>query len=49
MLFLTKIVIVWPLIIDQRFVNLTHISFLAIDHILGILVETISWSKICRC
>jgi hypothetical protein len=23
--------------------------FLAIDHILGFLVETISWSKICRC
>jgi hypothetical protein len=26
-----------------------HICFLAIDHILGNLVETISWSKIRRC
>jgi hypothetical protein len=26
-----------------------HISFLAIDHILGFLVEAISWSKIRRC
>src|SRR5688572_7930862 len=26
-----------------------HICFLAIDHILGFLVETISWSKIRRC
>jgi hypothetical protein len=26
-----------------------HICFLAIDHILGLLVETISWSKIRRC
>jgi hypothetical protein len=26
-----------------------HICFLAIDHILGFLVETIFWSKICRC
>jgi hypothetical protein len=26
-----------------------HISFLAINHILKFLVETISWSKIRRC
>jgi hypothetical protein len=26
-----------------------HICFLAIDHILGFLVETISWSKIHTC
>src|SRR6187551_1696152 len=26
-----------------------HICFLAIDHILGFLVETISWSKIRTC
>src|SRR5688572_18954243 len=26
-----------------------HICFLAIDHSLGFLVETISWSKICCC
>jgi hypothetical protein len=26
-----------------------HICFLAIDHILGLMVETISWSKIHRC
>jgi hypothetical protein len=26
-----------------------HICFLAIDHILGFLVQTISWSKIRRC
>jgi hypothetical protein len=37
---------VWSLIIDQRLVHLTHICFLAIGHILGFLVETISWSKI---
>jgi hypothetical protein len=34
---------------DQRLVHLTHIYFLIIDHILGFLVETISWSKIHRC
>jgi hypothetical protein len=49
MLFSTKIGVVWPLIIDQRLVHLTPISFLTIDHILGFLVETISWSKIHRC
>jgi hypothetical protein len=49
MLFLTKIGVVWPLIIDQRLIHhITHM-FLAIDHILAFLVETISWSKICRC
>jgi lipoprotein signal peptidase len=48
-LFLTKMGVVWPFIIDQRLVHLTHICFLAIDHILGFLVETISWSKIRRC
>jgi hypothetical protein len=49
MLFLTKMGVVWPLISDQRLVHLTHICFLAIDHILVFLVETISWSKILRC
>jgi hypothetical protein len=43
-----KIGFVWPFIIDQRLVHLTNISFLAIDHILGFLVETISRSKIHR-
>jgi hypothetical protein len=45
MLFLTKIGVVWPLIINQRLVHLTHICFLAIDHILGFLVETILGKK----
>jgi hypothetical protein len=45
-LFSTKMGVVWPFIIDQRLVHLTHICFLAIDHILGFLVETISLSKI---
>jgi hypothetical protein len=49
MLFLTKIGVVWPLIINQRLVHLTHICFLSMDHILGFLVETIPWSKIRRC
>jgi hypothetical protein len=41
-----KMGFVWPLIIDQRVEHLTpHICFLALDHILGFLVETISWSK----
>jgi hypothetical protein len=31
------------LIIDPRFIHLTHICFLTIDHILGFLVMTISW------
>jgi hypothetical protein len=44
-----KMGVVRPLIIDQRHVHLTHICFLAIDHILRFLVETISWSKISRC
>jgi hypothetical protein len=43
MLFSTKMGVMWPLIIDQRLVHL------AIDHILGFLVETMSWSKIRRC
>jgi hypothetical protein len=38
-----KIGVVWPLMIDQRLVHLTHICFLTVDHILGFLVETISW------
>jgi hypothetical protein len=42
-LFLTKIEVVWPLIINQRLVHLTHICFLAVDQILGFLEETISW------
>jgi hypothetical protein len=48
-LFSTKMGVVWPLIIDQRIIHLTHIFFLTIDHILGFLLETISWSKIRRC
>jgi hypothetical protein len=48
-LFSTKMEVVWLLIVDQRLVHLPHICFLAIDNILGFLVETISWSKICRC
>jgi hypothetical protein len=43
MLFLTKIGVVWPLIIDHKLI------FLAIYYILGFLVETISWSKVRRC
>jgi len=45
----TKMGVVWQLIIDQRLIHLTHMCFLAIDHILGFLVVTISWSKIRRC
>jgi hypothetical protein len=45
-LFSTKLGVVSPLIIDHRLVHLTPHMFLAIDHILGFLVETISWSKI---
>jgi hypothetical protein len=41
-----KIEVLWPLIIDQRLIHLTHICFLAVDNILGFLVETISWAKI---
>jgi hypothetical protein len=48
-LFSTKMGVVLPLIIDQRPVHLPHICFLAIDRILGFLVETISGSKIRRC
>jgi hypothetical protein len=48
-LFLTKMGVVWPLIKTQRLVHLTPHMFLAIDHILGFLVEAISWSKIRRC
>jgi hypothetical protein len=48
-LFSTKMGVVWPLIIDQRLVHLTPHMVLAIDHILGFLVETSSWSKIHRC
>jgi hypothetical protein len=43
LLFSTKMGVVWPLIIDQGLIHLTHICFLVIDHILGFLVETISW------
>jgi hypothetical protein len=45
MLFSTKMGVGWPLINDQRLEHLTHICFLAIDHILGFLMKTISWSK----
>jgi hypothetical protein len=34
-----------PLVNDHR----PHLCFLAIDHILGFLVETISWLEIRRC
>jgi hypothetical protein len=44
-----KIEVLWPLIIDQRLIHLAHICFLAVDHILGFLVETISWAKIRMC
>jgi hypothetical protein len=44
-----KMGVVWPFIIDQRLVHLTPHMFLAIDHILGFLVETICWSKIRTC
>jgi hypothetical protein len=44
-LFSTKMGVVWPLIIYQRLVHLTHICFLAIHHILGFLVETIFCQK----
>jgi hypothetical protein len=47
-LFSTKMGVVWPLIIDQRLVHL--IPYMSsIDHILGFLAETISWSKIHKC
>jgi hypothetical protein len=49
MLFSTKMGIVRPLIIDHWLVQLTPHMLLAIDHILAFLVETITWSKICRC
>jgi hypothetical protein len=48
MLFLRKIGVVWPLIINQRLVHLTHICFLVVDHILGFLVESI-FDKNPRC
>ena len=48
-LFSTKMWVVWPLIIYQTLIHLTPHMFLVIDHILGFLVETISWSKIHRC
>jgi hypothetical protein len=48
-LFSTKMGVVWPLIIDQKLIHPANICFLAIDEILGFLVETISWSKIGRC
>jgi hypothetical protein len=44
-----KIEVLWPLIIDQGLIHLTHICFLAVDYILGFLVETISWAKIRMC
>jgi hypothetical protein len=44
-LFSTKMGVVWPLIIDHRLVHLTPHMFLALYHILGFLVEMISWSK----
>jgi hypothetical protein len=44
-----KMGVVWPLVIDQMNLHLTHIYFLAIGYIIGFLVETDSWSKIHRC
>jgi hypothetical protein len=35
--------VVWPLIIDQRLVDLTPHMFISIYDILGFLVDTISW------
>jgi hypothetical protein len=40
-LFSTKMGVVGPLIIEQRFVHVTHICFLAIGHILGFLVKNL--------
>jgi lipoprotein signal peptidase len=48
-LFLTKMGVVWPLILARGSYTTLHKCFLAIDHILGFMVETISWSKIRRC
>jgi hypothetical protein len=42
-LFLTKMGVLWPLIIDHRIIHLTPHMFLAIGHNIGFLVETISW------
>jgi hypothetical protein len=47
-LFSTKMGVVWPLSSTRGSYCSPHICFLAIVHILGFLVETISWSKICR-
>jgi hypothetical protein len=49
MLFSTKMGVVWLFSSNRGSNTSPHICFLAIDHILGFLVETISWSKICRC
>jgi hypothetical protein len=48
-LFLTKMWVVWPLIIDQRLVHLTPYMFPCHRSHFGFLVETIYWSKIRRC
>jgi hypothetical protein len=40
--FSTKMGVVWPLIFDRGSYTSLHICFLAIDHILGFMVETIS-------
>jgi hypothetical protein len=49
MLFSTKMGVEWPLIIGQRLVHLTPHMCHCHNHILGFLVEAISWSKIRRC
>jgi hypothetical protein len=49
MAILDKNGVVLRLIIDQRLVHVTPHMFLVIGHILGFLVETLSWSKIHRC
>jgi hypothetical protein len=48
-LFSTKMGVMWQLIIDRGTFTSPQICFLAISHILGFLVDTISLSKICRC
>jgi hypothetical protein len=48
MLLSIKMGIVCPLITTRGSYTPPHICFLTIDHIIVFLVETISWSKICR-
>jgi hypothetical protein len=48
-LFSTKMGVVWPLVIDQRLVNLTPHIFPCHRSHSWFLVVTISWSKIRMC